>query len=184
MYPYLKALHVIFVITWFAGLFYVVRLFVYQTEAQQKKKEVERKILGEQLSLMTQRLWMIITWPSMILATGFAMGLLILNPGLLSQGWMHIKLGFVIALIGYHIYCHFIYKNLQQQRFRYSPNFLRLLNEGPTLALFSIIFLVMLRDTLNWIYGVVGLFLLSGMLMLGFKWYKKRREQRSGNKIS
>ncbi|MFT5985892.1 MAG: putative membrane protein, partial [Planctomycetota bacterium] len=76
-YNYLKSLHLIFVITWFAGLFYIVRLFVYQIEAQSKESPA-REILSEQYKIMTKRLWYIITWPSMILAVGFAIWLLAL----------------------------------------------------------------------------------------------------------
>lgn len=177
MYLYLKALHIIFVITWFAGLFYIVRLFIYQTEANKKPNLKERQVLSEHLALMAKRLWTMIAWPSMILATTFAICLLVLNPGLLTQGWMHLKLGFVILLIGYHFYCHSIYKHLQNEKYKYSSEFLRLFNEGPTLVLFSVIFLVVLRDSINWIYGVVGLFVLAGVLMLGVKWYKHIRDK-------
>lgn len=178
MYLYIKALHLIFVVTWFAGLFYVVRLFVYQTEAHQKEDLDERRILGKQLGLMTKRLWTIITWPSMILATTFAVALLIMNPAILSQGWMHLKLLFVVALIGYHLYCHKIYTNLQAGNFKYSSRGMRLLNEVPTVILFAVIFLVILRNSLNWIYGVVGLFALLFALMAGYKFYQKIRRKK------
>lgn len=177
LYPYIKSLHVIFVITWFAGLFYIVRLFVYQIEAHRKTDIKERQILTRQLALMSRRLWTIITWPSMILATGFALWLLFLNPVLLTQGWMHVKLAFVTVLIGYHLYCHIIYKNLQKGKFKYTPDFMRLFNECPTIILFSVIFLVMLRDSINWIFGVAGLLTLSFLLMVGFKWYKRLRQK-------
>ena len=89
-------------ITWFAGLFYIPRLFVYQIEAFDKP-EPDKSILGNQLKLMAKRLWFIITWPSAILATLFAIILLIMQPVWLQQGWMHVKLGFVILLIAYHL---------------------------------------------------------------------------------
>src|SRR5690606_23562642 len=94
-YNYIKALHLIFVITWFAGLFYIVRLFVYHTEAKDKP-EPDQSILIKQYQLMQHRLWYIITFPSAVLATLFALILLILNPYLLQMGWMHIKLFFVL----------------------------------------------------------------------------------------
>src|SRR5690606_39555878 len=97
-YPYIKSLHLIFIITWFAGLFYIPRLFVYQIEASQKPSP-EREILGKQLKLMAKRLWFIITWPSAILAVVFATVLLTLQPIWLLQSWMHVKLGFVLLLI-------------------------------------------------------------------------------------
>ena len=93
-YNYIKAFHLIFVITWFAGLFYIPRLFIYHIEATQKDSS-EAAVLVPQLKLMAKRLWTIICWPSAILATGFAIWLLVLNPGLLLLQWMLIKLGFV-----------------------------------------------------------------------------------------
>ena len=101
-YNYIKSLHLIFVITWFAGLFYMVRLFVYQIEAQ-AKEEPARQILSDQFKIMTKRLWYIITWPSMLLAIGFAVWLLVLRPFWITDAWMQVKLGFVVALIIYHI---------------------------------------------------------------------------------
>ncbi len=178
MYPYIKSLHLIFVITWFAGLFYIIRLFVYQIEANEKENQQEREILTRQLRLMAKRLWTIITWPSMILAVSFGVWLLILNASLISQPWMHIKLIFVGILIAYHSYSHFIYKNLQSGNFKYRSNFMRLWNEGPTLILFAVVFLVMLRNELNWIFGVVGLFALLLLLMSGYKLYKRIRKKR------
>ncbi len=177
-YNYLKALHLIFVITWFAGLFYMVRLFVYHTEAKDKP-EPEQSILIKQYQIMESRLWNIITFPSALLATIFAVMLLILNPILLKMGWMHIKLGFVVLLWIYHLKCHFIYKELQQNITKYSSTFYRIWNEVATLILFSIIFLVILRNAFNWIFGVVGLFSLAILLMIGIKLYKRIREKNS-----
>ncbi len=173
-YNYIKALHLIFVITWFAGLFYIPRLFVYQIEAFQKE-EPEKSILGRQLKLMTKRLWFIITWPSAILATIFAVILLFMIPEWLQQPWMHVKLVFVVLLFAYHIKCHFIVKELQEDVVKWTSNQMRIWNEGSTLILFAVIFLVIVRDAINWIYGVVGIFLLSAILMLGIKLYKRIR---------
>jgi len=175
-YNYLKALHLIFVITWFAGLFYMVRLFVYHTEAK-VKPEPEQSILIKQYQIMESRLWNIITFPSALLATIFAVMLLILNPILLEMGWMHIKLGFVVLLWIYHLKCHFIHKELQQNITKYSSTFYRIWNEVATLILFSIIFLVILKNAFNWIFGVVGLFSLAILLMIGIKLYKRIREK-------
>lgn len=175
-YNYIKALHLIFVITWFAGLFYIPRLFIYHIEAAEKG-EPEKVILTTQLKLMTRRLWYIITWPSAILATLFAIWLLILVPGWLQMPWMHVKLAFVVLLIAYHLKCHHIFNQMQKDIITWTSNQMRLWNEGSTLILFAVIFLVILRDALNWIYGVIGIFLLAGMLMLGIKIYKRLRSK-------
>ena len=173
-YNYIKALHLIFVITWFAGLFYIPRLFIYQIEAYQKQ-EPERSILSDQFKLMTKRLWFIITWPSAILASIFAFILLYMIPEWLQQPWMHVKLAFVVLLYAYHIKCHLIFKQLQKDVVKWTSNQMRIWNEGSTLILFSVIFLVIVRDAINWIYGVIGIFVLAIMLMLGIRLYKRIR---------
>tara|TARA_B100001093_G_scaffold517191_1_gene598018 strand:- start:1193 stop:1729 length:537 start_codon:yes stop_codon:yes gene_type:complete len=174
-YNYIKSLHLIFVITWFAGLFYIPRLFIYHTEASQKPQP-ENKILSKQLKLMSRRLWYIITWPSAILATLFALWLIQLAPYWLEQPWMQAKLVFVVLLIAYHIKTHLIFKSLQRDAIQYSSNFIRIWNEGATLLLFAIVFLVILKSTLNMVYGLLALFGLAGILMLGIRLYKKTRK--------
>lgn len=176
-YYYIKSLHLIFVITWFAGLFYIVRLFVYQIEAFDKPSP-EKEILGKQFKIMTKRLWYIISWPSMLLAIFFAVWLIVLRPFYLTDAWMQVKLGMVFLLIVYHIKCHIIFNQLQKDVIKHSSNFMRLFNEGATLLLFAIVFLVVLKNAVNWIWGVVGIILFGALLMLGFKFYKRIREKK------
>ncbi|TDU43612.1 putative membrane protein [Gelidibacter sediminis] len=175
-YNYIKSLHLIFVITWFAGLFYIPRLFVYQIEASHKPSP-DKEILGEQLRLMAKRLWNIITWPSAILATIFAIWLIILMPAWLQQGWMHVKLVFVVLLIIYHLKTHQYFNQLQRGIVTKTSNFMRLWNEGATFILFAVVFLVILKNSINWIFGVIGIFVLAVLLMLGFKIYKNIRNR-------
>tara|TARA_B110000008_G_C16837456_1_gene511197 strand:+ start:292 stop:828 length:537 start_codon:yes stop_codon:yes gene_type:complete len=174
-YNYIKALHLIFVITWFAGLFYIPRLFIYHTEASKKTKQ-EADILIRQLKIMSRRLWYIITWPSAILAIIFAIWLLILMPSWLLQSWMHLKLTFVVLLIVYHLKTHRIFLKLQKNKIDYSEMFLRIWNEGATLLLFAIVFLAILKDGLHWIGGTLGILGLGVILFLGIRLYKKIRK--------
>ncbi|QXP67399.1 CopD family protein [Polaribacter sp. AHE13PA] len=178
---YVKALHIIFVVTWFAGLFYIVRLFMYHVEAE-KKPEPAKEILQTQYKLMSKRLWYIITWPSAILASFFAFWMLYKNPIYLEMPWMHIKLTFVLALYVYHGLCHKIYKQLQNDVIKYTAFKLRIINEAPTIILFAVVFLVTLKSAINWIWGVVGIILFGVILMLGIRLYKKIREKRSWEK--
>lgn len=175
-YNYIKSLHLIFVITWFAGLFYIVRLFVYHAEAKDKL-EPEQSILVKQYQLMQYRLWYIITWPSAVLASIFAFWLLWIMPQWLQQEWMIVKLVFVVLLYLYHWKCHLIFKQLQKNEVKNSSNFFRVWNEGATIILFAVVFLVILKSAINWIYGVIGIFLFSMLIMLGFKFYKRIRER-------
>ena len=177
LYNYIKSLHLIFVITWFAGLFYIVRLFVYQIEANSKPSP-EKEILQKQYKIMTYRLWYIITWPSSILASIFAFWMLFfteMGKAWILMPWMHVKLGFVFVLYLYQLKCHQIYKQLQKDEVNYSSNFMRLWNEVATIILFAVVFLVILKNAFNWIYGVIGIVLFSLLLMIGFKIYKKIR---------
>jgi len=181
IYNYLKSLHLIFVITWFAGLFYIVRLFVYHAEAKQKP-EPEQSILIAQYQIMQYRLWYIITWPSAILASFFAFWMLLfteIGQVWLTQPWMHVKLGFVFLLYWYHLKCHQIFLQLQKKEVKHTSGFFRLWNEGATIILFAVVFLVILKNAVNWIYGVIGIVLFSVLLMLGYKFYKRIREHQS-----
>lgn len=92
---------------------------------------------------------------------------------------MHIKLAFVFLLIVYHLRTHMIFKQLQRDEIKYSSNFMRIWNEGATLILFAIVFLVILKSSINWIFGVVGIIVLGIMLMLGIKLYKRIRNKNS-----
>ena len=176
LYNYIKSLHLIFVITWFAGLFYIVRLFVYHAEAKQKSQP-EQDILIKQYQLMQYRLWYIITWPSAVLASFFAFWMLYYKYGLIYADYFQVKLCFVFLLYLYHAKCHRIFVQLQKNQVNHSSNFFRIWNEGATIILFAVVFLIMVKDAINWIFGVVGIIAFSILLMLGYKLYKKIREK-------
>lgn len=176
MYLYLKALHIIFVICWFAGLFYIVRLFVYYAEAQ-LKSDVEKEILSNQYQIMTNRLWYIITFPAAVLATIFGLWMLVENPALLQMPWMHVKLLFVVLLWLYHFKCQQFVNQIKNKNLTKTGSFFRIWNEGATMILFSVVFLVILKSAINWIFGVIGIFVLALLLTLGFKFYKKIRNK-------
>jgi putative membrane protein len=176
-YATIKALHIIFMVSWFAGLFYIVRLFIYHTEAQQKS-DLEKKVLSEQFIVMEKKLWWIITTPAMLLTIIFGVIMLYYNAALLSMPWMQVKLGFVGMLLLYHFVCQKIMFDLQLQRFHWTSNGLRVWNEVATLGLVAIIFLVEMQSGLNWIKATVGFFLVAVMLMLGIKLYKRLRTRK------
>jgi putative membrane protein len=180
-YLYVKALHIIFVVTWFAGLFYIPRLFIYQTEAEDKL-EPAKSILQTQFKLMSKRLWYIITWPSAILASIFGIWLIYLNPVWLEQPWMLVKLAFVLALYFYHGFCQNIYNKLQKDIVKYSTFKLRIFNEVSTIILFAVVFLVTVKSAISWVWGVVGILLFGVLIMLGIKLYKRIREKRGWDK--
>jgi len=176
VYQYILALHIIFIVTWFAGLFYMVRLFIYNREAQDKE-EPERRILQGQYKVMIKRLWLGITWPSAILTFIFGPWMFILYTdwGAHVPTWLWVKLVFVLGLYFYHFSLHRMYKRQMQGIFRYSSNQLRIWNEVATLFLFGIVFLVVLKSSLDIIKGMIGLVVLGIILMLSIRIYRKIR---------
>lgn len=146
-YYWFKAFHIIGVVVWFAGLFYLVRLFIYHVEAD-AEPEPAATILKNQYELMEKRLYRIITTPGMIVTVAMAIGLLVVSPEWLKQGWMHAKLGFVVLLLAYHHYCGRLMKQLWRGECRWSSQQLRALNEAPTLLLVVIVMLVIFKNNL------------------------------------
>ncbi len=175
MFFYLKALHIIGFVSWFAGLFYLVRLFVYHVEAEQRPQP-ERDILKNQFNLMEWKLYKIITNPAMIITLIFGTAMLIQNPAYLSFGWMQIKLGLLVLLVGYHFYCKKIIRNLENGTNNLSSFQMRLLNEVPTLFLVSIVLFAVVKDGLNYWYVLAGIMAFSIFLYFAAKAYKKKRE--------
>lgn len=172
---YVKALHVIFVISWFAGLLYIVRLFIYHTEAE-VKPEPARQALQDQFRIMERRLWYVITWPAGVLATVFGYWLVI-ELNYWSQPWMMVKLGLTTLLWVYHIITHILFLRTQRDTIRWSSLHLRIWNEVATLWLVAIVFVVILKGTLNWLYGTLGFFAVAIALMIAIRIYKRLRSE-------
>lgn len=181
IYLYAKAVHIIFVVCWMAGLFYMPRLFIYHTEAKDKGKEAY-DILHRQFSIMENRLWWVISTPAMYITILAALVMLHTNPSLLTMGWMQLKLIFVAGLVLYHFKTQQIMYKLRDEKSKWTSGQLRLWNEVSTILLFAIVFLVILKSTLNWIFGVVGLLGLAITLMILIKVYKKYRKSK-GEKV-
>lgn len=174
MYRYVLAIHIIFMVSWMAGLFYIVRLFIYHTEANEKS-EPERLILQRQFQIMESKLWNIITVPAMALTVLAGITMLYLNPGLLSVGWMHVKLTFVFGLLLYHFRCQSIIKQLKNGVFKMTSTQLRFWNELATIFLVAIVFTVILKSAIDWLYGLIGLVVFAVVIMSAVKIYKYYR---------
>jgi len=146
-YYWFKAFHLIGVVVWFAGLFYLVRLFVYHAEASQQP-EPAQTILKNQYQIMEKRLYNIITTPGMIVTVSMAIGLLSVEPEILKSGWLHIKLTFVALLLIYHFYCGRIMRRLETGECQWTGQQFRALNEAPTVLLVVIVLLAVFKDGL------------------------------------
>ena len=172
---YLKAVHIIFVVTWFAGLFYMPRLLVNIIESY-NKPEPERSILLKQFKLMASRLWFGITWPSAIITLGIGTSMLVNDPSWLQFGFMHIKLTLVFFLYAYHFSIHYIFKQLKNDVVKYTSTQLRVWNEVATLFLISIVFIIVLKSALSMVWGVIGLLIVTFLILMGIRLYKKLRK--------
>jgi putative membrane protein len=178
-YAYLKALHIIFVVTWFAGMFYIPRLFIYATEANDKDSSA-RDVLQAQFGIMMSRLWYGITWPSAVLT-------LILGPWVLWKGgwwtamwagsalWLVIKVALVVILYGYHLYIHYMFTSIRAGHYKWSSDRLRIWNEGATVLLIAIVMLATVKTGISVVWGLVGLAVLMVVLLIAIKVYKKTR---------
>lgn len=182
MYPYLKALHIIFVVTWFAGMFYMPRLFIYNTEAADKEPAA-KNALREQFKIMMKRLWFGITWPSAVLT-------LLLGGTVLQQGgwynllnepegrWLVVKLVFVFFLYLYHFSLHRIYKQQMNDVFKYTSQQLRIWNEVATIFLVAIVTLAVVKESISFVWAVAGLIGFVFVLMSAIKIYKAVRNKK------
>lgn len=171
-YSYIKALHIIFIVTWFSGLFYMVRLFIYHTEANERP-EPEKSILQQQFRIMIRRLWLGITWPSAILTLVFGPWMMILLGGIPT--WLAIKLGFVVGLYAYHLSLQLIYREQMKGVFRFSSQQLRIWNEVATIFLVAIVMIAVVKQNMSWAWGLLGLFLFVILLMCAIRIYKLLR---------
>lgn len=178
-YEHIKAIHIIFVTSWFAGLFYLPRLLAYHTEVNDKPP-FERNILQKEYKRMEKILFNAIMIPAMWLTiiSGITLVYWTWWDSFATHNWLHIKLLFVLGLIIYHFYCRKLILELRQNRFRFSGFQLRLYNEIATIFLFAIVFLVVLKNTVDWIWGLFGLLTFAIVIMLAVRIVKRIRENK------
>lgn len=182
-----KALHVIGFVSWFAGLFYLVRIFVYHAEAMNKPAG-EKEILTAQFTIMERRAFGIIAQPAMLIT--WLAGLLMLaidwvgldrrayfHTG--TPGWLTVKLGLLIGLTIYHFYCKKQIGLLAQGKNRLTDFHFRLLNEVPTLFLVAICFIAVLgkMGNLNYAYLLIGVTAFGALVYSGASAYRHRRKK-------
>lgn len=173
MYNYIKALHIIFVVTWFSGLFYIVRLYIYNTEAGDRQSP-GREILRDQFRVMIKRLWFGITWPSAVLTLIFGGWMWYLLGAL--PVWLMIKFIFVIGLFAYHLSLHALFRQQMNGIFRYSSQKLRIWNEVATIFLVAIVMLAVVKESMSWLRGLIGLMLFVVVLIVAIRVYKGLRK--------
>jgi len=186
-YLWFKTLHIVGVVVWFAGLFYLVRLFIYHVEAAELDPPI-KEAFEEQYMLMERRLVNIITTPGMVLAVSMAVGLLITQPSWLYQSWMQAKLVFVTGLLVYHAFCYRLMGQLARGECRWSGRQLRALNELPTLILVIVVMLVVFKNQFptgaaTWL--MVGLVLfMAASIQIYARWRRLQKQSPEKNSSS
>lgn len=173
-YLWFKAFHIIGVVVWFAGLFYLVRLFVYHVEANEQP-EPNRTILQQQYQLMEKRLYNLITTPGMVLTVVMAIALVVTAPDLLHERWLHIKLSFVIATVVYHFYCGRLMRQMATGQFQWGGQPLRGLNEVPTIFLAIIVLLAVFKNDLPTSATAWGILAMIVAMVATIQLYAKKR---------
>jgi putative membrane protein len=178
-YLWFKSLHIVGVVVWFAGLFYLVRLFIYHREADELADST-REAFRTQYALMERRLANIITTPGMVVAVAMALGLLSVQPAWLQQGWMHAKLAVVAVLLAYHAFCYRLMGQLREGTCRWSAKQLRALNELPTLLLVAAVLLVVFKNQFptawaTW-FLVALVVAMAGSIQFYARWRRLRAE--------
>ncbi len=175
-YFWFKSFHLIGVVVWFAGLFYLVRLFVYHAEASQQS-EPAQTILKNQYEIMEKRLYNIITTPGMVVTVAMAIGLITTEPEILKSGWLHIKLALVAILLIYHFYCGRIMKQLEKGECKWTGQQFRALNEAPTVLLVAIVLLAVFKNSLPLDMTTWLIFALILAMAAAIQLYAKKRRQ-------
>jgi putative membrane protein len=175
-YYWFKAFHLIGVVVWFAGLFYLVRLFVYHAEASEQP-EPAQTILKNQYQIMEKRLYHIITTPGMVVTVAMAIALLTTEPEVIKDGWLHIKLAFVAALVVYHFYCGRIMRQLAAGKCNWSGQHFRALNEAPTVLLVAIVLLAVFKNNLPTDMTAWGIFGMIVVMAVTIQLYAKKRKR-------
>lgn len=141
---WLKSFHIIGVVAWFAGLFYIFRLYVYHVENRDKPE------VTALLATMERRLYRGICWPAMVFTAAFGVWLFALNPQhYLAQAWFHAKLLGLTLLLGYHFYSGKVRKDLAAGRFNLTSRQCRLINEVPLVPLVLIVIMVVVKPRLG-----------------------------------
>ena len=163
-------------VAWFAGLFYLPRLLVYHTEANDKP-EPDRGILLKEYTKNEKLLFNAIMVPGLFLTLILGIWMILLLPSWLEQSWMHLKLGFVVLLVAYHLHCRTIIIEVRKEKFRYTSLQLRLFNEVATIILFAVVFLVVLKNSIDFLYALVGLIIFAVLIMSAVRIVKKIREK-------
>lgn len=159
-------MHLIGMVSWMAGLFYLVRLMVYHAEAE-TRPEAESAVLRRQYNLMEWKVYRIILQPAVVITWSFGVTMLFLQPVWWHEGWLHVKLLFLVLLTGYTHYCKSHIRRLEAGTSTFTHLHYRALNEVPTILMVAIIFLAVFKNRIHYPSLAIGLILFTGLIAWG-----------------
>ena len=171
---YFKAFHVIGFVSWFAGLFYWLRIFVYLAEATDREQPA-RAILFEQFTKMERRVYSIIVVPGAAITWVCGVAMLVINPYYLTEGWLQVKLALLVGLVGFQAYAKTYVTGIEAGTRAVRAERLRMLNEVPTVFLLAIVLLAVLRNSLSAVTAVAIVLVFIALLGVGIRYYRGYR---------
>lgn len=174
-----KAIHLIGMVSWMAGLFYLVRLMVYHAEAF-GRPDSERLVLTRQYVLMEGKVYRVILQPALVITWVFGVLMLILQPHWLQQAWMLVKLSAVVLLTAYTAYCRGHIRRLECESGYFSHVHYRILNEVPTIVLLVVVLLAVFRTRTNWLALGLAVGVFSGLILFAIRKVARLRQQKPG----
>jgi putative membrane protein len=173
-YQWFKAFHIVGIVCWFAGMFYLPRLFVYHAEANEQP-EPARSILKAQYQIMEKRLYSIIMTPAMLLTIAMAIGLISTEPDILKEPWLHVKLGCVALLVGYHHLCKRIMKQFASDTCKMTGQQFRWFNEFPTVFFVIVVMLAVFKNNIPTSATAWGIFAMTIAMAAFIQLYARKR---------
>ncbi|GAB4386010.1 MAG: protoporphyrinogen oxidase HemJ [Elainellaceae cyanobacterium] len=182
-YLWFKSFHILGFVAWFAGLFYLPRLFIYHIEAEERAEPV-RAALKEEYSRIEKLLYKLIMMPAMLFTVAMAIGIISTEPYVLRETWLHMKLLLVLFLIGFHFYCGRLIRQLEAGTCSVSSLQMRRINEIPTILLGLVVLLAIFKNNLPINITVLG----TGMMIAAFaiiiQLYARQRHSKKSEELN
>jgi protoporphyrinogen IX oxidase len=173
-YFWFKSFHIIGFVAWFAGLFYLPRLFIYHIEAEERQEPV-KTALKEEYSRIEKLLYKLIMMPAMIFTIAMEIGIISTEPEVIKQTWLHVKLFFVLLLIGFHFYCKRLIGQLETGTCSIDSLQMRRINEIPTILLALVVLLAIFKNSLPTNVTALGTVITALVFVVIIQLYARKR---------
>nr|WP_245570500.1 protoporphyrinogen oxidase HemJ [Chroococcidiopsis thermalis] len=182
-YLWFKSFHVIGFVAWFAGLFYLPRLFIYHIEAEERPEQA-KTLLKEEYNRIEKLLYRLIMMPAMLFTIAMAIGLVATEPKVLQQTWLQVKLCIVLLLVGFHFYCGRLIRQLEAGTCSIGSLQMRRINEIPTILLGIVVLLAIFKNNLPTSAVVWGTVMAIAAFAVIIQLYARKRRLQKERELS